>query len=231
VAIKMFFVAGRPLETRFFVRHDDGEYSGYTYAFRDDLSDADLVERTTTRRAGGLDWILPGRSECTQCHTRAAGGTLGLEFRQLDIINEQVGVDQLEALQRLEMLPRRGAPHDDGVLLGPDANGSEEQHVRGYLHVNCGYCHRPRGPGRGALDLRFGTPLGDTGLCDTETFGALGTADGKLVAPGRRDESVSYLRLTRRDSDGMPPLASRRVDESGAERVGRWIDALDECSE
>jgi hypothetical protein len=32
---------------------------------------------------------------------------------------------------------------------------SLDRRARAYLHENCGYCHRPNGPGQGPMDFRF----------------------------------------------------------------------------
>lgn len=228
VLLKNFRLGERLIETRFYVRHADGEYSGYTYAWRQDGSDAELVEETRTEPVGGVNWVYPGRDACNQCHTAASGRTLGLELEQLDLVHSEVGVNQLEALYRLGMLDsdRRSAATFPRFS---DESASLDVRARAYLHVNCGSCHRPGGPGRGGFDLRFSLGLAETGLCGNASLGNLGTASGRLLAPGARDQSVLYLRSSRRDSDGMPPVASNQVDTLGVELLGAWIDALSGC--
>jgi len=85
VTIKHLRLDDSIFETRFIVRHDNGDYAGYTYAWNDDLSNAVLVDSEGIRRQiGELDWGYPSRAQCVQCHTEDAGGTLSLESSQLN---------------------------------------------------------------------------------------------------------------------------------------------------
>ena len=83
VLVKHFEYAGRRLETRFFVRGSDGKYFGFTYKWRADHSDADLLPAPpldeTISLGGGrsLEWHFPGRIECFECHSDASGIVLG----------------------------------------------------------------------------------------------------------------------------------------------------------
>jgi uncharacterized repeat protein (TIGR03806 family) len=224
VTIKNFHHDGRLIETRFYVRHDDGEHSGYSYAWREDGRDAELVTQTMTRRVGALSWTYPGRNQCNACHTAAAGRSLGLELAQLDIENSGVSVNQLDALRRLGMLGgTRGA-----ALVFADDGADVEQRSRAYLHVNCSQCHRPGAVGRGGIDLRFDTPLEQSGLCSIAQLGALGTT-GELLAPGNPEGSVLYARMNQRGENGMPPVASNLVDASGVSLMAEFITSLESC--
>jgi glucose/arabinose dehydrogenase len=111
----------RRVETRFLTLQQ-GEWQGYSYAWRDDGSDADLVEspgkeRTFTIREEGvkggsrsLTWRYPSRVECMVCHTRAAVYVLGLTTAQMNRERDYGGtvLNQLTALERLGLfrLPR-----------------------------------------------------------------------------------------------------------------------------
>jgi glucose/arabinose dehydrogenase len=64
VLVKQFSIAGRRIETRLMVRHEDGGWAGYTYAWREDQSDADLLRGGRTSRVGEQDWSFPSRGEC-----------------------------------------------------------------------------------------------------------------------------------------------------------------------
>jgi uncharacterized repeat protein (TIGR03806 family) len=229
VAIKHFSKNGKRFETRFYVRHDDGEYSGYSYAWLDDGQDARLVRETEVRKVQGEDWVFPGMDACNQCHTSAAGRTLGLELAQLDV--PEPGGSQLVRLKRAGILPDAASPRKWG--FGAQASWSISDRARAYLHVNCSSCHRPQGPGRGGLDLRFETALGDTGLCDEAQLGPVdNAAEGRalLIAPGKPQESVLLSRLARRGRRQMPPLASLAVDQQGATLVRRFIETFRGCN-
>ncbi|MBN1240563.1 MAG: hypothetical protein JXB36_18820 [Gammaproteobacteria bacterium] len=51
----------------------------------------------------------------------------------------------------------------------------------------------------------------------------------RIIAPGAADRSVLVERMDRRDANGMPPLASTRVDQAGVELVAEWIGGLAGC--
>ncbi len=224
--IKNFRSEGKLFETRFYVRHDDGEYSGYSYKWNSDGTNAELVETTHEAKVGDRDWIFPGRGECNRCHTAAAGRSLGLELRQLDIMLD--GESQLERLTEAGVFEEQ--PDSVGAFPELDSDAPLEERARAYLHVNCSSCHRPAGPARGGLDLRFERSLSQSGLCEMAELGNLDTADGAYVAPGSAADSVVHVRLSRRDAEGMPPLASNLVDEEGAELIAEWIEGMSDCN-
>ncbi|HWU87257.1 MAG TPA: PQQ-dependent sugar dehydrogenase, partial [Kofleriaceae bacterium] len=85
VTMKTFSVRGKRIETRLFMRHEDGGWGGYTYEWNDGGTDATLLAGAKARPLdGGAAWGYPSRNQCLQCHSRAAGGTLGLETAQLN---------------------------------------------------------------------------------------------------------------------------------------------------
>lgn len=233
MAIKTFELDGKPLEVRFYVRHQDGAHSGYTYAWKNDGSDAELVEVTRREQRGETPWTFPGTDACNQCHTGGAGRTLGLTIPQLssslssneplrDLLSESaLALWQKPADTMKHWIPRDGKAIDDAKLL--------ERRARVYLDVNCSHCHRPDGPGRAGLDLRFTTPLTESGVCETATLGKLDSASGKRVQPGDAKDSILVQRMSRRDGEGMPPLASHVVDAQGVELINKWVNSLTAC--
>lgn len=242
MAIKQFDLGGKPVETRFYVRHPDGEYSGYTYAWREDGTDADLVETTRSESRNGQSWIFPGPEACNQCHTAAAGRTLGLTLPQLAhdsqgnvALRSLLSDDAVSVLKDKPLSWAAMASRQAGMPASADATASAsladlQTRARAYLDVNCSGCHRPEGPGRGGMDLRFATPLAATGLCEEATFGALDLPGGKRIAAGSSANSVLHRRMTRRDREAMPPLGSALVDQQGAALIERWISALEGCN-
>jgi len=85
----------RWIETRFLTKQQN-EWIGYTYAWNDEQTDAELVEapgldRTyVVRDAAVADgertqkWHYPSRAECMVCHSRAANFVLGVSTAQLN---------------------------------------------------------------------------------------------------------------------------------------------------
>ena len=88
VLVKEFALGTKVVETRLFVRHDDGTWAGYTYAWSDDGKDADLVPNGAVKTFGNQSWTYPSQGQCLQCHNSNAGFSLGLTVAQL---NRKVG--------------------------------------------------------------------------------------------------------------------------------------------
>jgi uncharacterized repeat protein (TIGR03806 family) len=229
VLVKSFFepgsAAGVPIETRLLVRHDDGEWAGYAYAWRDDGTEADLVPDGLVRTIADVPWSIPAVQDCDFCHTRAAGGSLGLELRQLAIDHE--GRDQLELFVERGWLDARPAADP---LPSVSSEAPLPDRARAYLHVNCSSCHREDGPqGRAALDLRSDVALVETGLCSAPSAGEADLVDPRIVAPGDPEGSVLLARVRSLGSVRMPPLGSGRVDDEGAMLLTEWIAAMTGC--
>ncbi len=221
VLVKNFTLNGQLIETRLFMRHtDSGNWGGYTYRWNSAHTDATLVSGGLTETIGSQDWTYPSEAQCLQCHTSAAGRSLGLETRQLNstITYPATGrsANQLTTLQNIGMFANTLAVQD----AYPDG-------ARSYLHTNCAQCHRPNGGTPVSLDLRFSTAIDATNACNVvPASGDLGVADARIIAPGDASKSVLYLRMNRRDANQMPPLASHVVDTKGAALIQTWINAM-----
>src|SRR5262249_26682694 len=101
VAVKTFSIAGKKIETRLLTRYADSSWAGYSYEWNDEGTDATLLGIGKTKMlANGTMWTFPSRAQCFQCHTEAAGFTLGLEARQLDR-PEANGANQLDRFAAL----------------------------------------------------------------------------------------------------------------------------------
>jgi hypothetical protein len=62
------------------------------------------------------------------------------------------------------------------------------------------------------------------------TLGTLGLgASSRIIALGNSDLSVLVARISTRDANGMPPLASHLVDTAGVALIESWIDGLGSC--
>lgn len=239
VLMKTFELAGNPVETRLLMRHPDGGWAGYTYEWNSTTTAATRVRGGKTRFVSGQDWIHPSEGQCDQCHTSAAGFTLGLETQQLNgtQLYPTTGrsANQLETLTHIGMLvPGVSDPETEARFPGPaNAAAPLDMRARTWLHTNCSHCHRPGAPTGMAMDLRFQEPLSvaDTRTCDVvPQAGNLGIENARIIAPGDPARSVLLQRIVRRDVHGMPPLASSQPDTAGAQLIADWIGALETCS-
>ena len=53
--------------------------------------------------------------------------------------------------------------------------------------------------------------------------------NARLIAPGSATNSIVVNRANRRDTNGMPPLGSTRVDTAGVSLLTSWINSLSGC--
>lgn len=239
VVVKQFRRSDRLLETRLMMRHDDGDWRGYTYAWNSEQTEATLLGAAQRVVDGGSSWLIPSPSQCMQCHTTAAGRTLGLETAQL---NGQLIYPDGGAGHQLEVLARIGVLADAGLADAKQRAGlpayappeAEDQplelRARSYLHSNCSNCHRPEAVARVDMDLRATTPLAKMGICNVSPdHGDLDVDGAMLLKPGDPEKSLLWLRTRRLDANRMPPLASERVDEAGTALIDAWIRSLPEC--
>ncbi|MBS2016775.1 MAG: PQQ-dependent sugar dehydrogenase [Deltaproteobacteria bacterium] len=232
VTMKTFSIGGKRVETRLFIRHTDGDWAGYSYEWNDAQTDATLLPAGKVKTVGATTWTFPSRSECLRCHTKAAGGTLGLELAQLarpfDYPDRPLR-DQLATLGHIDLFT---APLPGSVtpLPAPDGTSPVEGRARAYLHANCSFCHRPDGGTSAQMDLRFATPLSGTKTCNVAPLrGDLGIAGASLVKPGNPNASLLSRRMHRTDFARMPPVAVKTVDPKGTATVDAWISGLTAC--
>lgn len=234
VTIKNFRLGGQLFETRFFVRHSDGTYSGYTYQWNDQQTQATLVPPSgATRSIAGQSWSYPTRGQCFACHSAAAQYNLGIETRQLNIdsVYPSTGrtANQLYTFNYLNMLTGNTASLATFPAIN-DESVPVQTRALSYLHVNCSSCHRPGGIGVGPFDARFDTSFANKGICNVEpALGNFGVPGSKLIKPGDAGGSVVWLRMSQRGTGAMPPLASALVDSNGASLLQGWIDGLTGC--
>lgn len=238
VLVKSFRVAGKLVETRLLVRHDDGDWAGYTYEWDQDGKDATLLPSSKAKPVGnGQTWYYPSRAECLACHTGAAGRTLGLELGQLnaDFVYASTNrkSNQLATLDHIGLFAAALPGPIDTLAAYPaptSTEGTVETRARAYLHANCSFCHRPNSNGGGPMDLRFAASLLDVKACGVDpSNGDLGVAGAKIIAPGDPAHSLMSVRPKTLGAGRMPPLATQIVDSGGTAAIDAWISSLTTC--
>jgi uncharacterized repeat protein (TIGR03806 family) len=237
VLMKNFTIGSQLVETRLFMRHSDGDWAGYTYEWNAQGTDATRVVGGKTVQVGTVTWEFPSESQCLQCHTAAAGRSLGLEVGQLNgdfgYVSTGRTANQLTTLNTIDTLTPAlaQAPAQLPVIPDPAGPAPLAERARAYLHSNCAYCHRPGGPVPSDLDLRYTTALSATNACNiTPTLGNLGITDPRLIAPGSAARSIVVARVNRTGADQMPPLARHTIDTAGVQLLTDWIDGLAACN-
>lgn len=237
ILVKQFYLNGDPVETRLLIRHQDGEWGGYSYEWNDDLSDAVLLASGKVKTIHNQEWVYPSRSQCLQCHTAAAERVLGPEVAQLNRFfvyeSENRRSNQLATYSHIGLFSPALAQPVENLPAFPDLTDTAvpvQDRARTYLHVNCSSCHRPGGNGRGNMDLRFDVPLVDAGICgEIPQLGSMGLADARLIFPVKPAQSVIVHRMSSTDFSRMPPLGSTVVDTAGVTLITQWILSLQSC--
>lgn len=229
------------VETRVLIKRS-GDWIGYTYKWTDDQTDADLLndgvvktyEIIDPRASGGVreqPWNFPSRTNCLFCHNANAGGALGVRTMQInrEFAYQNGAQNQLSHWNEQGLFDRNLG---DLATLGAYTNPSDTAkplaaRARSYLASNCAHCHQPGGPTGLHLDLRYATPIDQTGALDAApTAGDLGIAGARLIANGHKETSVLWLRMMSTDRNRMPFIGSNVVDPVGTGTVGDWIDSL-----
>ena len=99
------------IETRFLLKQQ-GEWTGYSYQWNDEQTDAILVAKDGANKEFRIHtsdghrtqmWHFPSRTECMVCHSRAAKFVLGLSTAQLNKVHDYDGVsdNQLRTFENL----------------------------------------------------------------------------------------------------------------------------------
>lgn len=231
--------------------HFDGDaLQGYTYAWRDDQTDADLVPADGGEKFfavkdkvfGGVrpqTWTFASRVQCGQCHNAWAGYTLGFNREQLNR-DRPGGGNQLAWLTDFGLLNRVDGKEKplppfkvgEAKALKKYADPADEKQpvadrARSYLNANCGHCHRFGGGGSVEFHVNLDADVKDKHLWDAKpTRGSFEIADARILAPGDPERSVLYYRMAKFGGGRMPHLGSDLPDEAGLKLVREWIVSL-----
>lgn len=243
VTMKNFVIDSQLIETRFFMRHTNGDWGGYSYEWNSDETQASLVvggkDRTINLSGGGTQiWRYPSSGECNQCHTAAAGFVLGISTPQLNGVmnypSTGITANQLETLNHIDFFSSDVSEPVAALPALPDPFDVSEtisNRARSYLHTNCSSCHRPGGGTPANIDLRLSTTLNSTMACNVvPQLGNLGISGAQIISAGNASNSVLHARMTRRDGDAMPPIGSNIIDLDGAQLIADWINSLGSCN-
>lgn len=200
----------RVIETRLLVMRD-GDWNVATYIWNDEQTDAVLelegeVTPVSWRSASGQErstnYEVPSEVACVTCHQRnGVASLIGLRPRNLniDVMRDGEQVNQLDYLQSQALLSGAALDTVSTIPAYEDGSLGLEARARGYLDANCAHCHNPVAWKRGArqdLDLRFETPLGETGIVDKRRRMEKLMVDGEMPFVGttmRHDEGVDLV--------------------------------------
>jgi putative heme-binding domain-containing protein len=236
----------RRIETQ--LLHYDGRYwQAYTYRWKADESDADLVptdgderdvEVADPRMPGGkrmMTWNFNSRAQCLTCHTPWAEVSLGFSSLNLNRTGSD-GRNQLVVMCESGLLVRRkrdGQPDKpysaesvrslDALTNPYDGSKTLDDRARSYLHVNCSHCHRNGGGGAVSFEMTKDADLKKNIWDCPPTRGSFGINDAKVIAPGQPERSTLVYRMAKFGKDRMPHIGPERPDPQGLGMMADWI--------
>jgi putative heme-binding domain-containing protein len=244
VLMRTMSLNGRRLETQ--LLHFDGiDWHAYSFAWRDDQSDADLVpadgsEKEIPDGKHHRFWQFPSRSQCMSCHNSWSEYALAFEPEQMNRPGPD-GRNQLISLSEAGLIHRAGK---DGKVLPPfdatsaarepkladpaDASQSLTDRARAYLHSNCAHCHTFGGGGAVDLQLQFSIKVPEMKVVGVRpTRGDFGLPDAAIIKAGDPLASALYFRMSKFGRDRMPHTGSEIPDELGLKLVADWIAGME----
>jgi putative heme-binding domain-containing protein len=235
--------------------HFDGQFwAGYTYAWRDDQTDADLVPADGAEKQYKVrdpvfanntrtqTWNFASRSQCMQCHHFWAEHSLAFNIEQLNrnISTLEGPKNQLQSMCESGLLERRNKEEkvlptfntkdlkDTRRLANPhDKNEKLDDRAKSYLHANCGHCHRMGGGGAVDFELQAFADWNNKKVLGAKPVrGTFDLPDACIIKPGEPDSSTVFYRVAKFGSGRMPHIGSEFVDSFGTGLLRNWIASL-----
>ena len=220
----------RRLETRVLLKQDN-DWAAYSYLWNDAQDDAELVSKEGRRiKFADREWLVPSRSDCLMCHSRATRFAISLTSAQLnrEVENEGRTENQIEAFLSLGLAkgpkpkrdaPRHANPYDLDAPLG--------DRVRAYFATNCAHCHTSEGGGNTLMNLTPAMAPERQHLIDAPPeHGDLGLPNARLIAPGDAGRSVLPVRVALRGSGQMPPVGTLANDPVAIQMLFEWVRSM-----
>lgn len=222
-AWKEFSKDGVLVETRLMWRATASAWFEMAYVWLPDGSDA-IAAPAGMKQALGTSHDVPTQADCHSCHDMVFDGLIGVSAIQLS--NGGTGLlSKLAAEGRLTV-----APAAEFEVPG----NATERAALGYLHGNCGHCHNDFSKLEYQTKMRLRVLTTETTPQQAGAFRTGGAAMvhvippdiTDLLVPGDATRSGIWVRASRRDGYGMPPLATSVVDLDGSAAIRAWIDGM-----
>jgi hypothetical protein len=218
--MKQFASAGAPLETRLIEKTGDATWKMGAYVWRQDGSDADWTQAGAPSVLG-TDHDVPSLPQCQQCHQGEPGKILGFSAIQLPP-------------SVLAMDLYTNPPNPNGYPPPGDATAAL---AMGTLHGNCGHCHNPGGYAYPIVNQVLRLSTSESGATATPDMTALYQSTVNVattiytslpwrILPGDPSMSAVWARMSIRGAGQMPPIATKHVDQQGADNVAAWITVV-----
>ncbi len=246
------------IETRFLVYQStamEKSWSGFTYKWRRDQSDAELVNPETpldtsivVRLHGklvGKRWHYPSAMDCAECHRGEdvdKRGSLGFVTPQLNrMIGSTNQLARLVAKNVLASNPIAGKANPHRWYGLKETSATLEQRVRSYFASNCSHCHGNSVLwGQADHNFDYFNPAQPIAF-PQDSIGGWVNKESKssgeypwLIRPGYPDSSYILAKMLKRQDEAlamvsteqMPPIATSQVDSAALTLVRDWICSL-----
>ncbi len=218
------FSFGARVETRFMQRTSEGWHYA-TYVWSGDAA-VRAPAGVEVALAAGVHRV-PSETDCRSCHANSATPVLAFSALQLSI-DRDPNAPHREA-HGIDLISLAAAGFVIGLdEVAPRISGPPVQRAAlGYLHGNCGGCHRAEGPLAGLDFVLAQSTRGSSTLRTTLNVPSRFGAPHSRIAPGDAEHSVLLARMHARHSPAqMPPIGTDVVDTEALRLVADWIDQL-----
>lgn len=233
----------RKVETRVFVKTEEGDWSYATYLWDDAGKRATRHDTGKEMMVDGKAYSLPSHTQCNECHVGRRERVLGFDAVTLGLMGdgtrEGVTLDELVSSGRIKNFNA-----DTQYTIGPNPESAESRAL-GWMHNNCGVsCHNTN-PNSKAYSTGMRLILDPTQLDGrpTDEFLAIKTTIGQeaftltwkgemRVTPGQPEESLIVKLITARGNpkEQMPPIGTNYTDDENIEIVKEWISGMKPAS-
>lgn len=228
------------LETQI-LHYDNGAWNPYSYLWRDDGADAELVMSIGANKSvnwpgvrtsgvgGNRTWRASATNECRLCHNAGSNFVLGFRPNQLQKKQGRGGNAPTyhHALQRAGVLNASDTVDATAKLVDPhDTDQDLNDRARSYLHANCGVCHHRKGNAIVSFYLNRELSFADLKTNKGTGIGTFGMQNAKIITPGDPYRSVLMYRMSKLGYSRMPYIGSQVVDSKGVALIAEWIRSL-----
>lgn len=229
----------RKIETRVFMKTEEGDWSYATYLWDDAGKRATRFDNGKELMVDGKAYALPSHTQCNECHVGRRERVMGFDAVTLGLMGdgdrEGLTLDQLVSSRRI-----KNFDGDTEYKIGPNPESAESRAL-GWMHNNCGVsCHNTN-PNSKAYSTGMRLILDPAQLDGraTDDFLAIKTTIGQKaftltwqgetrVEPGAPEDSLLYRLITTRGNpkQQMPPLGTNYTDDVNVKIVKEWITGM-----
>ena len=225
-AWKEFRRDGVLVETRFLHKRAEGLDGWLRVAFVWNAAGTDAMAAPAGMPdAVGTAHDVPSMRDCFVCHRGVSDTLIGVSAIQLGTAEGGAFLTALADAGRLSDPPAT-MPSVPGPPVARDALG--------FLHGNCGQCHNDDHPLATRRTMRLylpvGTPTPEESPVYRTAIGAMMShrieGTDTAIVPGNPSLSQLYVRISLRDYNQMPPIASEIPSPAGMATIDTWIRSL-----